>query len=253
MITLLDYLKQHLNMKEGAKSLYVQLEELITNAITEEGMFKKGDKLPASDVMSKELGINRLTFQRAYRQLKQKGVVDTHRGIGTFVLVDSFKYPKMVIETKLTAYMSFSTGTKIKLLHSERCGPEACTSIPDAEKADSYQRLLRVHSKSNFPYSYNELFLASDMFDAHPENFEKKLCMRATVAALGKENVREIYQTWTIRKATPEIAHHLNMAVGDPVAKVHRTIHSTANIAVYINDIVYPGAIIEFNGTWDLE
>lgn len=246
----IDYLKAGLHYDRDA---YIQLSELITDLIIKEGVFKKGDKLPSADSLAKELGINRLTVQRALQRLVEKGIVSSHKGKGTFVLVNPIQYPKMVVKTKLTTYMSFSTGTEINLIRSERCGADACGPVPEPERAESYQRLVRIHSKQQTPYAFTELFIASEVFAAHAATFKTQLAMRTTLTVIGKENIQGIHQTWTIHKAPKDIAPHLKIAVGDPVVRVFRTIHTKANTAVYVGNITYPGYIVEFDSDWELD
>lgn len=210
-------------------------------------------KLPSADALAKEFGINRLTVQRAVHRLVEKGILTTYRGKGTFVLTDAIQYPKMVVKTKLAAYMSFADGTVTKLLKSERCGSEVSDRVPEAERAGSYQRLVRVQSKEQGPYAFTEIFLASEVYDIQPDVFDRSLLIRTTLATVGRENIKGIHQTWTIRKASKEVAGHLNISVGDPVAKVFRTIHNKQNIAIFIGNIIYPGHIVEFESEWDLD
>lgn len=67
--------------------IYEQLVERI-RALTLEGFYAPGDKLPSVRQLSAELGINPNTVQRAYNTLVQIGVAQTAAGKGIFISGD---------------------------------------------------------------------------------------------------------------------------------------------------------------------
>ncbi len=71
--------------KQSNIPLYKQIENFYKNAI-QTGQIPSGTKLPATRQLSKELGINRLTVDRAYETLKIDGLIETIMGSGTFTL-----------------------------------------------------------------------------------------------------------------------------------------------------------------------
>lgn len=65
--------------------LYVQLERAIRFAITT-GRLSVGDQLPTVRQLAVNLRINANTVAKVYVELERAGVVETRRGVGTFVL-----------------------------------------------------------------------------------------------------------------------------------------------------------------------
>src|SRR5260370_10551804 len=65
--------------------LYAQLERAIRMAIAT-GRLRKGDKLPTVRQLAVDLRINANTVGKVYAELERAGVLDTQRGVGTFVL-----------------------------------------------------------------------------------------------------------------------------------------------------------------------
>ena len=65
--------------------LYAQLERSIRFAIAT-GKLKIGDQLPTVRQLAVELRINANTVARVYAQLERSDVVETRRGVGTFVI-----------------------------------------------------------------------------------------------------------------------------------------------------------------------
>ena len=65
--------------------LYAQLERSIRFAIAT-GKLNIGDQLPTVRQLAVELRINANTVARVYAQLERSDVVETRRGVGTFVI-----------------------------------------------------------------------------------------------------------------------------------------------------------------------
>ena len=64
--------------------LYAQLERAIRLKIAT-GLLRPGDQLPTVRQLAVDLRINANTVARVYGELERAGVVETRRGIGTFV------------------------------------------------------------------------------------------------------------------------------------------------------------------------
>jgi GntR family transcriptional regulator len=65
--------------------LYAQLERSIRFAIAI-GKLSIGDQLPTVRQLAVELRINANTVAKVYAELERSGVVETRRGVGTFVI-----------------------------------------------------------------------------------------------------------------------------------------------------------------------
>ena len=69
--------------------IYLQIVRQIKNAAAT-GLLAAGDKLPSVRELSQELGINPNTIARAFQELERDGVIDTVRGVGSFVSQKGF-------------------------------------------------------------------------------------------------------------------------------------------------------------------
>lgn len=70
--------------REGERSLTQQLVDVISSAI-ERGELEPDAKLPPTRELAELAGVNHLTAVRAYRRLRELGLVSAHVGRGTFV------------------------------------------------------------------------------------------------------------------------------------------------------------------------
>ncbi len=64
--------------------IYAQLERALRAAIAT-GRLAAGDQLPTVRQLAVELSINANTVARVYAELERAGVLETRRGVGTFV------------------------------------------------------------------------------------------------------------------------------------------------------------------------
>jgi GntR family transcriptional regulator len=64
--------------------LYAQLDRAIRSAIGS-GRLRTGDRLPTVRQMAVDLRVNANTVARVFGDLERAGVVETRRGVGTFI------------------------------------------------------------------------------------------------------------------------------------------------------------------------
>lgn len=80
---------------DAAKPIYEQIIDEIKRMIVR-GELNPGDKLPSQRDMARLIEVNPNTIQRAYREMEILELVETKRGMGTFVKEDD----KMVSDIK---------------------------------------------------------------------------------------------------------------------------------------------------------
>lgn len=68
----------------GSKPVYLQLADLIADKITA-GELKSDRPVPGERRMAEEYGVAHLTVRRAMRELRERGLVVTVHGKGTYV------------------------------------------------------------------------------------------------------------------------------------------------------------------------
>lgn len=64
--------------------IYVQIRNQIVLAVAR-GELRPGERLPTIRALAEECGINMMTANRAYQQLRQEGYIVTDRRLGTVV------------------------------------------------------------------------------------------------------------------------------------------------------------------------
>jgi len=75
---------KNMSAKSGSAHLYVRVVESLKAAI-KSGEMAAGERLPTNRELAQELKIDRSTVARAYLELSQLGLIESHVGRGTFV------------------------------------------------------------------------------------------------------------------------------------------------------------------------
>jgi GntR family transcriptional regulator len=86
--------------------LYAQLERGLRAAVAT-GRLRPGDQLPTVRQLAVELQINANTVARVYAELERAGVLETRRGVGSFVTgTPSRAHPAREHERRLRAFVT---------------------------------------------------------------------------------------------------------------------------------------------------
>lgn len=64
--------------------IYIQIVNQVKRAAAS-GLLKTGDQLPSVRELASELTVNPNTIAKAYQDLERTGVIETVRGVGTFI------------------------------------------------------------------------------------------------------------------------------------------------------------------------
>ncbi|MGW5231803.1 GntR family transcriptional regulator [Streptomyces nodosus] len=71
--------------RRGPALVYVAIADDVARRI-QAGELKSGDRVPGELEMTETYGVARMTVARAVRELRERGLVQTVRGKGTFVV-----------------------------------------------------------------------------------------------------------------------------------------------------------------------
>lgn len=86
--------------------LYAQLDRALRAAIAT-GRLATGDQLPTVRQLAVELSVNANTVARVYAELERAGILETRRGVGTFVTATPAKaHPPRQHERRLRTFLT---------------------------------------------------------------------------------------------------------------------------------------------------
>ena len=108
--------------EQSVTSKYLQLSNSIMHAI-EQGRLEKEYLLPSINELSYELEISRDTAEKAYRHLKQLGIIGSVPGKGYFIAKTDFKQRVKVflLFNKLSAHKKIIYDSFVSTLEEHGC------------------------------------------------------------------------------------------------------------------------------------
>ena len=85
---------------QGSQPLYKQLEEKIIQDI-ENGIYRKGQKIPTEKELSQMYDVSRITVRKALEEITKQGILERHAGKGTYVA-------SVKLQRSIATFMSFT-------------------------------------------------------------------------------------------------------------------------------------------------
>jgi GntR family transcriptional repressor for pyruvate dehydrogenase complex len=137
--------------KAHKTKLYEEVVQQIQQMIIE-GKLKKGDMLPSENELAKQTQVSRITIREALRLLAEMGLIETRKGVGSFVIVNS---GEVEVEGQVKSFLgefenNFEEAIKIKQL----LDPEIAKYMAQFASEENIKKLedileLMVKNKSN--------------------------------------------------------------------------------------------------------
>ncbi|MGI5174059.1 GntR family transcriptional regulator [Treponema sp. OMZ 840] len=140
-----------LDLKNNSSPLYMQITQYFINKI-HSGVFKPGDKLPSEELLAEQLGVSRMTVNKAIRDLTIKGLVTRIPGAGTFV--NSIRYEGNA--SHFFGFMDYMTDkgftcTSQVIKQSVCIPPKHIAEILELDATDEVYEISRLRQVNNLP------------------------------------------------------------------------------------------------------
>ena len=132
------YTTLRFNSKKGAidiikKSLAQRSADAIYNMIINEGKFAPGMQLPNENDLAAQLGISRATLRESNSILAAQGILEVHRGRGTFVAKDVHALRNVKVGDIDSQRIRLRDLYETRLLFEPEMAALACLRATDAE------------------------------------------------------------------------------------------------------------------------
>lgn len=228
-----------LQLGPEAPPLYLLIAESIIKLLRN-GQLSKSDKLPRIVDIADALSVSRITVRRAMQYLEKNGIVKAKRGRGVIVMKNLARPSMMSLQMPLKVHFDLSAGSHIEMLKSEKVTHCPYEIPPGLRYADSYQRMLRVHSKGNEPYGVIDVYLDLDIYQSSPKKFYRVPVVTGVYELCGADALRKVKQHMTFGRASELVAEHLKIPTGSPIVNARRIVSSPEGIALVVGNTVYP-------------
>jgi len=196
--------------------LYLKLASLFREKIRR-GQWPTHSQLPTLPALRDEYGLARETVRQALGVLRNEGLIDSTRGLGTFVTAAAAES-----EPRAPAYDPLTLGAQVRIDILSRA---PCKELPDLGRdlTGMETPLLHVrkrHHAGAQPYSLVDLWLPQRYFNMLPEGAdETQLYSQLLRDHTGLTDLSGD-QIITIVRADIATAHLLGISLSEPVAHV---------------------------------
>jgi len=208
-------------------------------------------QIPTIETLMTEFGASRVTIRLALDLLERDGLIERHRGRGTFVTDRGERIQRIRIGRSWRTLREALEGTRPRLLERVDDAVPVGGEGLDCALASSYSCLKRVHLRDNLPFAVMYLYVDRRWYDRAPDRFNRELVI-PVLKSMSDLKISRAHQSLTIGSAEPEIAAHLGVPVGVPVGMLRRVICDTDGIAVYVGDLTYRGDMIRMDVDLDI-
>lgn len=231
----------------GPHPLYFQFKELVLSRIRS-GEWPSGTRLPSENQLVKDLGISRMTVNRALRELMHEGIVTRVHGVGTFVR--ELPHQASLIELRNIAQEIRDQGH----LHSAYvCSRNCIAASPDLahrfglQPGENLFHLVLVHSENDVPVQIENRFVNPDVA---PQFLDQDFTtITPTEYLVSIAPVGELEHVVKASLPTAEQQELLDIEATEPCLVLHRRSWSWDKV-VSVVTLTYPASRYELRGRY---
>lgn len=250
-----------MSLIEPSRSQYAQISDLLRSRI-DDGTYPPGAALPSEPELAAELGVSRVTVNRAIGLLRASGVVRVRRGAGTFVRgvpkIHRHAQERFAARNQGTGageveVRALNLQSRTDYLHVGPVAPPqriaTVLSLKDGEQALLRQRVLYANDEptqladSFYPWSLTKDSLLTQAEVGNGGSY-------ARLADLGIGPVR-FTEEINVRMPDETEQRMLDLESTQPVFEILHTAYASGDKPVSVTVHVMPGHLWSLNYRWD--
>ena len=199
--------------------------------IIESGGLRPGDAVPSERELAKIHDVSLMTARHALDRLKQEGVVERRRGVGTFVSTPKIPFNRLMSYTEQMRSRSLTAGTKVLFAEIIDDEEEAAARLSLSPKSHVL-KLERLRHSAGEPFALETCYLSAKQFgDLLSEPLEREslfaILERNYSVAIGYAD-EEVDAT----AADPRSADLLGVPRREPLLRIRQVIYSTKGVVI---------------------
>lgn len=199
--------------KVKSTTLYEQVSQQIENIIFR-GEYKKGELLPSERELIELTGVSRITVREALRHLAEVGIIETHKGKGSVVIVSAAELVQLTAnkEKYQQQRRDFENSTKTRILIE----PEIAKQVAETASSEAVVQIGECLNNAHIP-------VAGGHGAKNLESFH-----RSIVTALHNPILTELFDNLTVLEAEHQpallIPPSMQVSVASQLQEHHRKI-----------------------------
>ena len=224
---------------------YAQIADIFRQRIAR-GIWQKGLRLPANEILAAEFGVSRVTIRQAVDLLSRDGVIEAQQGRGTFVTGAVKRDRWLKVETTLSDLAEMYRDTSPEIINVSESRTDAPLFPEDGKPAAKYVFMRRLHSRNKQPYCVISIYLDEKVCRKHPKRFRNETVI-PILNDLRDPAIASARQTLTIGTADLEAARLLQIPLNSPVAEVRRVFTAEDRSVIYLGEVTYRGDFVRID------
>jgi len=208
----------------NALPAYRKIQNAIRKRI-EDGKLKPGELVDSERELAKSHGVSLMTARHALAELQREGLVDRHRGSGTYVAPPKIEFNKLTSFTEQMAGRSMSAQSRVlhlSTVHGEQ-DISARLALPSTTRLLFIERLREAGGE---PFALENSYLSADTYG----RITRQQLERGSLFILLEKDfdTRIAYADEDVDAtvADPKTAALLRVAQGSPLLRIRQTIFS---------------------------
>lgn len=229
----------------GRQPLYASIAQALLRDISGK-RYPVGSLLPTEDALSSRYGVSRHTVRQALRELKEEGVISSHRGVGTRVQAASEQPRVFGGINSVGDLLQFVESTEMRMIARKEIIADAALAAEfNCKRGQAWLQLtlLRRAADQKRPLGHLQVYLRPEYADA----FGREKSYRRPIYALIEERcgvrVVEVQQEITAVKLDAAAARALKTAEGEAAMRITRRFLDRNGITVEISVGHYPSGL----------
>ncbi len=208
----------------------------------QEGRYAPPKTLPSELELARQFSVSRITIRRAMERLDAEGLIERHRGRGTFVRPSHRTAPVQAsISGNIENLIAMGLETEVRVVSVEHvAAPPDVAARLELPVGAMVQKAVRIRSLGATPFSHLTTYVPEDIgrtFGA------KELAVSPLLVLLEKAGARiaRAQQVITATLATPDVATLLGVQAGSALLNIRRAVYDQDGRPVeYINGLYRP-------------
>nr|CBX80111.1 Histidine utilization repressor [Erwinia amylovora ATCC BAA-2158] len=232
-------------MSDRPAPIYQRVKQAIVSQISE-GVWQPNQRVPSESELVNELGVSRMTINRALRELTSEGYLMRMQGVGTFVA--QMKGYTAMLEVHNIAEEIADRGhrhsCKILTLGESQANPEQAAMLGLSSGQPVFHSLM-VHFENELPVQLEDRlvnpFMAPDYLQQDYHNFTPYTYLMQVAPLTAGEHI--------VEAVLPDASQcqHLAIRAQDPCLLIRRQTWSDGKIVTYAR-LLYPGSRYQLLG-----
>lgn len=230
----------------GGPPLYAQLCALFRQRIAR-GEWSLQQRIPALEQLVTEFNVARVTVRHAIGLLEAEGLIERHRGRGTFVVAKPDSTVVYRVPPTWQDLLASRTDVEFEWLENRLSKTMPAPSHAIGNLATSYRFMRRRLLRHRVPYGIGETYICAETYDAiGVDGAAEPFPLRSlsTLLPLGIDQVEQTVRAGLVDLRTAAL---LDLKPGDPVMLISRSATDTNGTLVYESLGIFRGDFVEMH------